>query len=73
MLPFLFRRVVCITQTVGRGLAPAVNSTFSGIQIVRRTIPSVSKNLSVGATLGRPQILHRKICSPQGENIHDFP
>ena len=34
---------------------------------------SVSKNVIVWATIGRPQILHRKICSPQGENIHDFP
>ena len=30
------------------------------------------KKWSVGATIGRPQILHCKICSPQGENIHDF-
>ena len=30
---------------------------------------SVLKNLSVGATLGRPRILQRKIRSPQGENV----
>ena len=35
---------------------------------IRRSPCSVSKNLSVGATLGRPRILQSKIPSPQGEN-----